>query len=77
MASLQSNAPVTPSEGRGYDPEIKDIADYIHNKPIDSDLAVSLPPCLPNKHFTRSADRPKVMSIYPAHFLWLPPEYRG
>ena len=41
MASLQSNAPVTPSEGRGYDPEIKDIADYIHNKPIDSELAVS------------------------------------
>lgn len=28
---------------REYDPEIKDIADYVANKPIDSDLAVSLP----------------------------------
>lgn len=27
-----------------YDPEIKDIADYVHNKPIDSELAVSLHP---------------------------------
>ncbi|KAK0718853.1 MmgE/PrpD family-domain-containing protein [Apiosordaria backusii] len=41
MASLQSAAAATPSpsEGKGYDPEIKDIADYVHNKPIDSDLA--------------------------------------
>ncbi|PSR74961.1 MmgE/PrpD family-domain-containing protein [Coniella lustricola] len=41
MASLQSGAATTPkpSEGVGYDPEIKDIADYIHNHPIDSDLA--------------------------------------
>ncbi|KAK7914850.1 hypothetical protein PG985_012553 [Apiospora marii] len=34
-----SMAPATPSEGRAYDPEIKDIADYIHNKPVDSELA--------------------------------------
>lgn len=46
MASLQSAsaAPVKPAEGTGYDPEIKDIANYIHNYPIDSDLAVSLRP---------------------------------
>lgn len=25
---------------REYDPEIKDIADYVANKPIDSELAV-------------------------------------
>jgi hypothetical protein len=28
---------------REYDPEIKDIADYVANKPIDSELAVSFP----------------------------------
>ena len=34
-----------PMEGNPvYDPEIKDIADYVHNKPIDSELAVSLTP---------------------------------
>ena len=63
MASLQSNAPVTPSEGRGYDPEIKDIADYIHNKPIDSELAVS--PYRPAQIF------------YPAHFFSVSCENRG
>ena len=43
MASLQSAAAATPSPSAhtGYDPEIKDIADYVHNKPIDSELAVS------------------------------------
>ncbi|KAK3330467.1 MmgE/PrpD family-domain-containing protein [Apodospora peruviana] len=41
MASLQSAATAapTPAGHKGYDPEIKDIADYVHNKPIDSDLA--------------------------------------
>lgn len=29
------------SQPREYDPEIKDIADYVANKPIDSELAVS------------------------------------
>lgn len=45
MASLQSAAAATPkpSEGVGYDPEIKDIANYIHSYAIDSDLAVSSP----------------------------------
>lgn len=44
MASLQSAASATPmpSEGVGYDPEVKDIANYIHNYSINSDLAVSL-----------------------------------
>jgi 2-methylcitrate dehydratase len=44
MASLQSAAAATPSpsESKGYDPEITDIANYVHNKPIDSELAVSL-----------------------------------
>lgn len=43
MASLQSASATTPkpSEGVGYDPEIKDIANYIHNYKVDSDLAVS------------------------------------
>lgn len=36
----QSGAPVMPSANREYDPEIKDIADYV-TKPIDSELAVS------------------------------------
>ncbi|KXX80885.1 2-methylcitrate dehydratase, mitochondrial [Madurella mycetomatis] len=41
MASLQSAAAAapSPSSGKGYDPEIKDIADYVHNKKIDSELA--------------------------------------
>ena len=29
--------------GRAYDPEIKDMADYVHNYEIDSDLAASAP----------------------------------
>jgi hypothetical protein len=43
MASLQSAsaAAPSPSAGQGYDPEITDIANYVHNKKIDSDLAVS------------------------------------
>ena len=41
MTSLKSAAP--PVQGkREYDPEIKDIASYIHNTAIDSELAVSL-----------------------------------
>ena len=30
-----------PKVQREFDPEIKDIADYVHNYTIDSDLAVS------------------------------------
>lgn len=50
MSALQSSAPATPAEGRSYDPEINDIADYIHNKPIDSELAVSLEILPPHHH---------------------------
>lgn len=40
MAALRSAAPAA-AEIREYDPEISDIADYVHNKPVNSDLAVS------------------------------------
>lgn len=39
MSSLKSSAPPVQSK-REYDPEIKDIASYIHNTKIDSELAV-------------------------------------
>lgn len=35
-----------PTSSREYDPEIKDIADYVANKTIDSELAVSFVPWL-------------------------------
>lgn len=46
MASLKSAAaaPPKPSEGVGYDPEIKDIANYIHSYKVDSELAVNFSP---------------------------------
>ena len=40
MSSLQSAAPIPAGAQKGYDPEIKDMADYIHNYKVDSDLAV-------------------------------------
>jgi 2-methylcitrate dehydratase len=39
MSSLKSSAPPVKSK-REYDPEIKDIATYVHNTAIDSELAV-------------------------------------
>ena len=42
MSPLQSGAP-PPPQAREYDPEIKDIASYVHNTPINSDLAASFP----------------------------------
>ncbi|KAL2122104.1 hypothetical protein VTJ04DRAFT_2559 [Mycothermus thermophilus] len=39
MSALQSAAVPSPSSGVGYDKEITDIASYVHNKPIDSELA--------------------------------------
>ncbi|KAL5339740.1 MmgE/PrpD family-domain-containing protein [Aspergillus crustosus] len=39
MASLKSAAPIPAAAQTGYDPEIKDLADYIHNYKVDSDLA--------------------------------------
>ena len=44
MSNMQSAAgPVETVNPREYDPEIKDIASFVHNTPIDSDLAVSCP----------------------------------
>ena len=39
MTTLNSQVQQKLSK-REYDPEIKDMADYIHNTPIDSELAV-------------------------------------
>ncbi|KAL5362981.1 MmgE/PrpD family-domain-containing protein [Aspergillus floccosus] len=39
MSPLQSGAPVPPAADKAYDPEIKDMADYIHNYNVNSDLA--------------------------------------
>lgn len=41
MAALRSSAPAAAAAPREYDPEIKDIASYVHSYKIDSDLAVS------------------------------------
>jgi hypothetical protein len=41
-AARRSGAPDMSSAQREYDPEIKDIADYVANKTIDSELAVSI-----------------------------------
>lgn len=40
--AARPSAPVMPQGDREYDPEITDIASYVHNTPIDSELAVSL-----------------------------------
>lgn len=39
MTSLKSVAPPVSGK-REYDPEIKDVANYVHNVKIDSELAV-------------------------------------
>ena len=41
MTAYQSAAPAAPTD-KSYDPEIRDMANYIHEYKIDSDLAVSL-----------------------------------
>jgi hypothetical protein len=41
MAARQSAAPAVPSADKAYDPEIQDMASYIHQYNVDSDLAVS------------------------------------
>ena len=43
MGTLKSNAPAMAGV-REFDPEIKDMASYIHNYKIDSDLAVRQDP---------------------------------
>ena len=80
MASLQSNAPAAaPVDLKSYDPEIVDIADYVHNKPIDSDLAVSIPlssypAWLPGPRLTVHLPHPTVrhstMGLYRHTRLW-------
>lgn len=42
MAARQSAAPAVPAADKAYDPEIQDMASYIHQYNVDSDLAVSL-----------------------------------
>ncbi|PGH07425.1 2-methylcitrate dehydratase [Blastomyces parvus] len=39
MSALNSAAPAAPAAAREYDPEIKDMASYIHHYKVDSDLA--------------------------------------
>lgn len=41
MSVTKAAATVPSSSQREYDPEIKAIADYVHNYKVDSDLAVS------------------------------------
>jgi len=43
------------STDRKYDPEIEDIADYVANKPIDSELAVG--PSLPESSLACGSTR--------------------
>lgn len=45
VAPLKFSAPIAAAGVREYDPEIKDMASYVHNYKIDSDLAVSSIPC--------------------------------
>lgn len=45
VAPLNFSAPIAAVGVREYDPEIKDMASYVHNYKIDSDLAVSSIPC--------------------------------
>lgn len=47
MAARQSAAPAVPSGDKAYDPEIQDMASYVHQYNVDSDLAVSfrVTPC--------------------------------
>lgn len=40
MAARQSAAPPASAD-KSYDPEIQDMANYIHDYKVDSDLAVS------------------------------------
>lgn len=42
MASLRSNEHGSVGGGREYDQAIKDMASYVHNYKVDSDLAVCL-----------------------------------
>lgn len=41
--STMSPLQAAPAVERDYDPEIKDMADFIHNYKVESDLAVRIP----------------------------------
>lgn len=41
MPTLSANAAAVPAGKNEFDPEVVDIASYVHNVKIDSDLAVS------------------------------------
>lgn len=40
MAALKSGQTLGHITNRDFDPEIKDVASYVHNTPIESELAV-------------------------------------
>ncbi len=44
MGSLKSSVAAVPADAKAFDPEIVDMASYIHNFDIKSDLAVSMRP---------------------------------
>lgn len=44
MPTLRDNATAVPKGPREFDPEITDMAKYIHSYNVDSELAVS--PCI-------------------------------
>lgn len=52
---VKSGAPITPGPQREFDPEIKDMAKYVHSYDIKSDLAVGH--CLSMRAYAH-ADRP-------------------
>lgn len=64
MAALSSNAPAAPAAPRSYDPEINDMASYIHKHEIKSDLAVSAPPyTLLNRIFQQGRQTVLIMTV--------------
>lgn len=42
MPTRADNATAVPGGKNEFDPEVVDVASYVHNHKIDSDLAVSL-----------------------------------
>jgi 2-methylcitrate dehydratase len=68
-AARRSGAPNMSSADREYDPEIKDIADYVANKTIDSELAVSFVN-LPRRRFCTPAKYPalKLLTSTPTNY---------
>lgn len=54
MPTLKSNEMGSVGGGREYDSEIKDMANYVHNYKIDSDLAVCAAEVLSAQPLTHS-----------------------